>query len=113
MSTLNVYAFIDSQNLNLGIQSQGWKLDWRKFRKYLRDKYHVSKAYLFIGYIYQNKHLYQNLKNYGYILIFKPTLVKVNRGKMKIKGNSVWKNIWRKEKNYSRYLHLQNDILVY
>ncbi len=30
-----VYAFIDSQNLNLGVKSQGWKLDWRKFRQYL------------------------------------------------------------------------------
>ncbi|KKP92579.1 MAG: hypothetical protein UR98_C0023G0008 [Parcubacteria group bacterium GW2011_GWA1_36_12] len=44
-----VYAFIDSQNLNLGIKSQGWKLDWRKFRQYLRNKYSVVKAYLFIG----------------------------------------------------------------
>ena len=26
-----VYAFIDCQNLNLGIQSHGWKLDFRKF----------------------------------------------------------------------------------
>ena len=26
-----IFAFIDSQNLNLGVQSQGWKLDWRKF----------------------------------------------------------------------------------
>ncbi|OGM15013.1 hypothetical protein A3D84_01955 [Candidatus Woesebacteria bacterium RIFCSPHIGHO2_02_FULL_42_20] len=44
------YAFIDSQNLNLGVRSQGWKLDWRKFRQYLRDKHKVGKAYLFIGY---------------------------------------------------------------
>ena len=43
------YAFIDSQNLNLGVKSQGWKLDWRKFRQYLRNKYGVVKAYLFIG----------------------------------------------------------------
>ena len=42
-----VYAFIDSQNLNLGIKSQGWELDWRKFRQYLRNKYYVSKAYLY------------------------------------------------------------------
>ncbi len=38
-----IYAFIDSQNLNLGVTSQGWKLDWRKFRQYLRNKYHVIK----------------------------------------------------------------------
>lgn len=26
------YAFIDSQNLNLGVKSSGWKLDYKKFR---------------------------------------------------------------------------------
>ena len=46
-----VYAFIDSQNLNLGVRSQGWKLDWRKFRQYLRNKYHVSKACVCIGHV--------------------------------------------------------------
>jgi len=46
---LNNYAFIDSQNLNLGIQKLGWKLDYRKFRVYLAEKYGVKKAYIFIG----------------------------------------------------------------
>jgi len=27
---LNNYAFIDSQNLNLGVLSLGWKLDYKK-----------------------------------------------------------------------------------
>ena len=26
-----IYAFIDSQNLNLGVQSLGWKLDFGRF----------------------------------------------------------------------------------
>ena len=50
----NTYAFIDSQNLNLGTQRMGWKMDWRKFRKFLRDKYGVSQAYMFIGYMHEN-----------------------------------------------------------
>jgi len=40
----NNYAFIDSQNLNLGIQKLGWKLDYRKFRIYLAEKYGIKKA---------------------------------------------------------------------
>lgn len=68
------YAFIDSQNLNLGIESLGWKLDYRKFRIYLRDKYRVEKAYLFIGYIQANQDLYSSLQTMGYVLVFKPTL---------------------------------------
>jgi hypothetical protein len=45
------YAFIDSQNVNLAIRDQGWKLDWKRFRIYLKDKYKVEKVYLFIGFI--------------------------------------------------------------
>ena len=78
------YAFIDSQNLNLGIQSLGWKLDYKKFRIYLKEKYSVSVAYLFIGYIPSNQDLYSFLQEVGYILIFKPTLPNRNG---EVKGN--------------------------
>jgi uncharacterized LabA/DUF88 family protein len=72
--TLVNYAFIDSQNLNLAIRGQGWVLDFKKFRRYLQDKYKVSKAFLFIGYVPQNQDLYTGLQKDGYILVFKPTL---------------------------------------
>lgn len=91
-----VYAFIDSQNLNLGTSKdiykgkgkyrkliyRGWKLDFKKFRRYLQDKFRVMKAFLFIGYVKQNERMYRRLKSYGYELIFKPT-VKDNYGKPK------------------------------
>jgi len=82
-----VYAFIDSQNLNLGVRSQGWKLDWRKFRQYLRNKYAVIKAYLFIGQVAGNESLYAFLQECGYILIFKPTLEHRVKDKIIVKGN--------------------------
>ena len=85
-----VYAFIDSQNLNLGVKSQGWTLDFSKFRKYLKDKYKVSQAFLFIGYIFHNQNLYTSLQRAGYVVIFKPVLEigrKRMAGKIKIKGN--------------------------
>lgn len=69
------YAFIDSQNLYLSLKKElGWKLDFRKFRVYLKEKFKVEKAYIFIGFMDTNKDLYKNLQEYGYILIFKPTL---------------------------------------
>lgn len=87
-----VYAFIDSQNLNLGTSKdiwrkkkliyRGWKLDFKKFRIYLSHKFRVKKAFLFIGYIPGNERLYRNLRSYGYELIFKPT-VKDDQGKTK------------------------------
>ncbi|MDO8497050.1 MAG: NYN domain-containing protein [bacterium] len=84
---MKIYAFIDSQNLNLGVQSQGWKLDWRKFRQYLRNKYGVVKAYLFIGQVIGNESLYAFLQECGYILVFKPTLYRREKDKTIVKGN--------------------------
>ena len=68
------FAFIDSQNLNLAIRAQGWKLDFKRFRIHLRDKYHVEKAYLCIGYIPGNQSLYTDLQNAGFTCVFKLTL---------------------------------------
>ncbi len=80
----NNYAFIDSQNLNLSIRSQGWVLDFKRFRIYLRDKYGITKAFLFIGYVSTNQDLYISLQEDGYILVFKPTLFLPGGG---VKGN--------------------------
>ena len=80
----NNYAFIDSQNLNLAIREQGWILDFAKFSTYLRDKYGIDKAFIFIGYVPENQDLYTSLQKDGYILIFKPTLSLPGGG---VKGN--------------------------
>ena len=79
-----IYACIDSQNLNLGIKSCWWNLDFARFRVYLKDKFNVLKAFLFIGYVGQNQGLYTNLQKFGYILVFKPTLLLPSG---KVKGN--------------------------
>ena len=80
----NNYAYIDSQNLNLGIQKLGWKLDYKKFRIYLAEKYSVARAYMFIGFVTLNQSLYDKLQEAGFILKFKPTIPDSNG---KIKGN--------------------------
>ncbi|MFA5947616.1 MAG: NYN domain-containing protein [Candidatus Gracilibacteria bacterium] len=84
---MNIYAFIDSQNLNLSILELGWRLDFARFRVYLKDKYNVNKIFLFIGYILENEKLYYFLRRAGYILIFKPTLIANNEKIAYIKGN--------------------------
>ncbi len=70
----NNFAFIDGQNLNLGIQSLGWKLGFARFRKYLKEKYSVITVYYFIGYLPGNQPLYSELQKAGYVLVFKPTI---------------------------------------
>lgn len=117
---LTVYAFIDSQNLNLGtskditrrneIVYRGWKLDYEKFIKYLRDKFRVRKAFLFIGYIEQNGNLYRKLKKFGYELIFKPT-VKDNQGKPKgnVDAELVLHCVAVEFKNYDKSVIVSGD----
>jgi uncharacterized LabA/DUF88 family protein len=83
MDIQNTYAFIDSQNLNLGIRALGWRLDFKRFLIYLRSKYHVSKAFLFLGYLPENEPLYASLKSYGYKIVFKPVVKNPQRDLMK------------------------------
>jgi len=80
----NNYVFIDSQNVYRGIESLGWKVDWFRFRRYLKEKYQVTTAYLFIGYMAEHNDLYDSLQKAGFVLKFKPTIPD-NDGN--IKGN--------------------------
>lgn len=68
------YAFIDSQNVNVSTQKFGWKMDWRKFRRFLRDRYDVAQAYMFIGYVPEYEDMYEFLHDAGYSIVLKPTV---------------------------------------
>lgn len=81
------YAFIDSQNLNLGIRSLGWRVDYKKLRLYLKNKFNVDQAYMFIGLVSSNQKLYTELQEAGFVLVFKPTVQYFQDGKQTIKGN--------------------------
>jgi uncharacterized LabA/DUF88 family protein len=70
----NAFAFIDGNNLHLSVKNIGWKLDYRKFRQYLSDKYNVVLAYYFIGEVPGMEQLYLDLQRYGFSLIFKPPI---------------------------------------
>ncbi|MFM2383982.1 MAG: hypothetical protein RIQ72_554 [Candidatus Parcubacteria bacterium] len=78
------FAFIDSQNVYLSLKSYGFKIDWKRFRVYLKEHYSVSTAYIFLGYIEGNNDLYSALQQAGFICVFKPVL-KYRDGT--IKGN--------------------------
>ena len=56
------YAFIDGQNLYLGTKSAdpSWKINLKRFRVYLKEKYKVEKAYYFLGIVDEyNRSLYE------------------------------------------------------
>lgn len=68
-----VFAFIDSQNLNVSIKKLGWKMDWHKLRMFLTDKYGVDQAFMFIGYVPEFEDMYVQLHETGYSVVLKPT----------------------------------------
>ena len=74
ISKENNFAYIDGQNLNLGVRSMGWILDMKKFRIYLKEKYGVFKTYIFIGFVAENQRMYNAFQEYGYTLVFKPVI---------------------------------------
>lgn len=88
--SISNYAFIDAQNLHRGVKKeQNWQIDYARFRILLRDKYNVTKAFLFIGYIADNQDLYTYLQQCGFICVFKQTLPILDKATKKItyKGN--------------------------
>jgi uncharacterized LabA/DUF88 family protein len=65
------YAFIDGQNMHKGTTKQGWRVDYGKLRVYLRNKYQVEKAYIFLGYLKDNEFFYQKIEKSGFVILFK------------------------------------------
>ena len=80
----NNFAYIDGANLYRGVEGLGWKLDYRRLRVWLSEKYGIKNAYIFIGLIPKYKELYKYLQECGFTLIFKEV---VYDGDGKPKGN--------------------------
>ena len=86
----NSTAHIDASNLKFGIEQSGWKLDYKSFRSWLRDKFGVSRAILFMGLIPNNADLYNHLQSIGYNISFKPTITsKEGRTKGNVDGELI------------------------
>lgn len=117
------FAFIDNQNLNLGIQRNGWKMDWRKFRAFLRNEYGVETAYMFIGYMPEYEELYNQMHESGYLVVLRPTLEmfkihdentaeKTEEEKKQVKGNvDVELVLWavKEMPNYNKAVIISGD----
>lgn len=106
-------AFIDGQNLHLGTKESGWKIDHKKFRTYLKDKYHVVEAYYVLGFVSEDQQdLYNNLQKAGFIVLFKEHHVGLRGNK---KGNVDTDIVFEimkmmlERKDFSRFLLVSGD----
>ncbi len=73
MGIVNIY--IDGNNLYRAANELGFKIDYKKFRGWLRQKYKAKFIYLFIGYIPSKLKFYEYLRESGFILIFKQIII--------------------------------------
>ncbi len=94
------YAFIDAQNLNSWLFKLGWKIDWKRFREYLREEKWVEVAYVFLGFILGNQDLYLMLQRSGFVVVFKEILT-MESGE--VKGNIDAELILQAMIDYDRY----------
>ncbi len=86
----NSTAYIDASNLKFGVYQSNWRLDYKSFRSWLRDKFGVSRAILFMGLITNNAELYNYLQSIGYDISFKPTITsKEGRTKGNVDGELI------------------------
>jgi uncharacterized LabA/DUF88 family protein len=78
------HAFIDGQNLHMGTSKDGWKVDFKKLRIYLKENYLVEEAHYFLGFISEKTDgLHRNLSNAGFNIVFKehhPDLISKKKG---------------------------------
>jgi uncharacterized LabA/DUF88 family protein len=77
-------AYIDASNLKFGVEQSGWELDYKKFRGWLRDKFGVTHAKIFLGLRPELGSMYNMFQKFGYQVLFKPTVVSAEG---KVKGN--------------------------
>lgn len=64
----NNHAFIDGSNLHITYEYIDWKMDYRKLRRFLKKRFHVTVAYYFVGYALKYSDIYNKLAEYDYVL---------------------------------------------
>ncbi len=114
--TMNI-AYIDGQNLYMGTSKSepSWDIDLVRFRVYLEKKYHVSKAYYYLGFVQEGdkiEQLYESIQSAGFILVFRQHNTAMLGKK---KGNvdsdiifSIMKRLYKKEE-FSKIVLVSGD----
>ena len=102
-------VYIDGANLHKGVTSLGWKLDYRKFRSWLRQKFSATDVLLFIGLMPKHANLYTSLQHAEYKLIFKEV---VYGGDGHAKGNCDADLILQATRDYFEAGTIKSAVLV-
>ena len=82
MKNENNTAYVDGANLYNGMRYLNIDLDYKRLYIWLKDKFKIKKAYIYLGNIPKNHKLYSYLQECGYMIVFKE-VVYDNSGKAK------------------------------
>lgn len=102
---LKNYAFVDGQNVYMATAKRDvepWHIDLARFRVYLEQKYGVTIAYYFLGYVDEtNNDLYEKIQSAGFVLVFREhSSVMLGKKKGNVDSDiifTVMKKLYRKE----------------
>jgi len=87
-----VSLFIDAANILYSQQSLGWRIDYRKLKKYFEDKASLKKAFFYSGKISGNKkqdNFFKLMEKFGYLVKTKEVKwIKDHNGKI-LKGKVI------------------------
>lgn len=105
MEKENNLAFIDGQNLYMGTRKMkegAWKVNLKKFRIFLKDKYHIQTAYYFLGCVDERyQELYTSIQESGFVLIFREhNAAMIGKKKGNVDSDivfSIMKKLYKKE----------------
>lgn len=113
---MKTYAFIDASNIIYGTRDEGWKVDFKKLFKYLKERFKCKRIYYFAGFDEKNKkqhNFYLKLKSFGYDLVLKKVkLYKGEGGKVVRKANcdvDLTFNAMRDKENFDRGIFFTGD----
>lgn len=87
---MKTYAFIDASNIIYGTRDEGWKVDFKKLFRYLKERFKCRKVYYFAGKFKKSpkqEAFYRKLGKFGYTLILKPVKFYYSSGKRVRKAN--------------------------
>lgn len=69
-------VYIDAQNIHKSLQVyHSWTLDRKRFFIYCKEKFQADTIKIFFWYVPKYSSLYKKLKDYGYVVCFKETLI--------------------------------------
>lgn len=82
------YAFIDASNIIYGTRDEGWKVDFRRLFKYLKERYKCQKIFYFAGKEEENAkqvRFYKLLDEIGYELVLKSVKIYIQPDGSKVR----------------------------